>query len=477
MKNYIKNSLRLLCVFSILFSCSMDPELPDVDLAEINTINNLRQFQDGAYQTMVDYRYMGRNQIVAGEVRADNVFANGQTQRFVSWSKMDINPTNGDTEGLFSRINATSANPNLIINANLDNLQGTFDEADKKHILGEAYITRAMAHFDLLRNFGQQYLSNGKGLGVAYVTKFNDREVDVRNVPRATVEENKIQLYSDLQDGIKFLKEGASSKYSADKVRITLDAAYALQSRIAVYFKDYNMVLNISNELEAIINKYPVTPAEDVVDYWKMSSPGSASIFELHLDNGVSHKDNSINNIYRGQSYADIQAFDNILQDVGFEPNDIRASTDMIHTVNIYEAPGKWRNMGKYPSMLSDIGSDNIKVFRVEEVILNYAEALLEGDNNPVKSKDYLNMIPSHRNASLYSDATVDNILAERRKEFIFEGFRFYDLVRFGKEIRDIQPSTSNNHGVVPAGDNRIAMPYPQQELDSNRATEQNPGY
>lgn len=477
MKNYIKNSVGLLFVFSILFSCSMDPELPDVDLAEIKTINNLRQFQDGAYETMVDYRYMGRNQIVAGEVRADNVFANGQTQRFVSWSKMEINPTNGDTEGLFSRINATSANPNLIINANLDNLQGTYDEADKNHILGEAYITRAMAHFDLLRNFGQQYLSNGKDLGVAYVLQFNDKEIDVRNVPRGTVDENKIQLYNDLENGIKFLKEGASSKYGNDKVRITLDAAYALQSRIGVYFKDYNKVLDIASQLEAIINNYPVTPAADVVEYWKMSSPGAASIFELYLDNGVSHKDNSINNIYRGQSYADLQAFDNIIQDVGFEPNDIRASTDMIHTVNIYEAPGKWRNMGKYPSMLSDIGSDNIKVLRVEEVILNYAEALLEEDNNATKAKVYLNMIPNHRNASPYDDATIDNILTERRKEFIFEGFRFYDLVRFGKEIRDIQPATSNNHGAVPAGDNRTAMPYPQREMDANRATEQNPGY
>lgn len=477
MKNKIINHLGFVFVFSILISCSMDPELRDADPAEIKTINNLRQFQDGAYQTMVDYRYMGRNQIAAGEVRADNVFSNGRTQRFASWSKMDINPTDGDNVGLFSRINATSANPNIIINFNLDNLQGVFNEADKNHILGEAYITRAMAHFDLLRNYGQQYLSNGKGLGIAYVTKFRDNEVDVRNNPRGSVAENKVQLYNDINEGVRFLKEGSSSKYSTGKVRITLDAAYAFQSRVAVYFKEYDKVTMISGELEDIINKYEVIPADDVVEYWKMSSPGSSSIFELHLDNGVSHKDNSINNIYRGQSYADLQAFDNIIQDVGFESTDVRASAAMIDTVNIFEASGKWRNMGKYPSMLSDIGSDNIKVFRVEEVILNYAEALLEGENNPVKALLYLNMIPSRRNASVYTQATIDNILSERRKEFIFEGFRFYDLVRFGKVIRDIEPSTPNNHGIILPGDNRIAMPYPQQELDANRATEQNPGY
>lgn len=477
MKINLIKYIGLLFVFSILLSCSIEPKLVDADSAEINTINNLRQFQDGAYQTMVDYRYMGRNQIAAGEVRGDNVFANGQTQRFVSWSKMDINPTNGDTEGLFSRINATAANPNLIINTDLDNLQGSFDEADKNHIIGEAYITRAMAHFDLLRNFGQQYLSEGEGLGIYYVTKFNDPEVDVRNSPRQTVEENKIQLYSDIWEGIEFLKEGQNSIYATDKVRITLDGAYAFLSRVAIYFKDYDEVLEVSGELEAVINKFPVTPAGDFVEYWKMSSPGAASIFELYLDNNVSHKDNSINNIYRGQSYADLQAYDNIIEDAQFESTDIRASEAMIHTVNIYEAPGKWRNMGKYPSMLSDIGSDNIKVLRVAEVILNYAEALLEGGGNSTKAKEYLNMIPNNRNASPYSEATIDNILKERRKEFIFEGFRFYDLVRMGKTIRDIDPSTPNNHGMVSPGDNHLAMPYPQQEMDSNRATVQNPGY
>lgn len=467
----------LLFACSVLFSCTTDPKLVDADSAEISTINNLRQFQDGAYQTMVDYRYMGRNQIVAGEVRADNVYANGQTQRFVSWSKMDINPTNGDTGGLFNYINATAANPNLILNADLDDLQGSYEEADKNHIIGEAYLTRALVHFDLMRNFGQQYLSNGENLGVYYVTKFNDKEVDVRNTPRGTVEENKTQLYSDIQEGISFLKDGETSKYNNDKVRITLDAAYAFLSRVGIYFKDYDKVLDISDELENLINRYPVTPANDLVEYWKMNAPGAASIFELYLDNNVSHQDNSINNIYRGQSYADLQAYDNILQDVGFEATDVRASKAMIDTVNIYEAPGKWRNMGKYPSMLSDIGSDNIKVLRVEEVILNYAEALLEGASNPAQALIYLNMIPSHRNASAYSQASLDNILKERRKEFIFEGFRFYDLVRTGKTIRDIDPSTPNNHGVISPGDNRLAMPYPQQEMDANRATDQNPGY
>ncbi len=467
----------ILIGFGFLFSCTTDPKIEDADPAEIHTIDNLRQFQDGAYQIMSRYQYWGRNQIVAGEVRADNVYANGRTQRFVSWSKMDINPTNGDTGSLFNYINATAANPNIIINTDLSALEGSYEKEDATHILGEAYIIRALANFDLLRNFGQQYLSNGEGLGVLYVTKFKDEDLDINNAPRGSVEENKAQLYSDIEDGIQHLKSSQDSQYATDKERITLDAAYAFLSRVAIYFKDYDKILSISNEVESLINKYPVTPSTDYVEYWKIQSPGPASIFEIHLDNTVSNEDNSINNIYRGQSYADLQAYDNLLQDVGFDTSDIRASKAMIDTINMFEEPGRWRNMGKYPSMLSDIGSDNIKMFRVEEVILNYAEALLEGENNTSKATTYLNMIPSNRNASLYSQATLDNILKERRKEFLFEGFRFYDLVRTGKTIRDIDSSTPNNHGVVSPGDDRLAMPYPQQEFDANRGTKQNPGY
>src|SRR5699024_8002629 len=141
-----------------------------------------------------------------------------------------------------------------------------------------------------------------------------------------------------------------------------------------------------------------------------------------------------------------------------------------------YKQEGELRNMGKYPD--EDNGSDNIKVFRIEEVILNHAEALLNGsDSKPDKALEYLNEIPKNRNASLYDDATIDNILKERRKELLFEGFRFHDLSRHGLDVRDMDSSTPNNHGNVSAGSYRYAMPIPEKEINTNSNTEQNQMY
>jgi hypothetical protein len=69
--------------------------------------------------------------------------------------------------------------------------------------------------------------------------------------------------------------------------------------------------------------------------------------------------------------------------------------------------------------------------FRLAEVYLNYAEAAIEsGQGDAALAKTYLNAI---RKRAAHTDeipATIDNILKERRVEFVFEGERYWDLIR-----------------------------------------------
>lgn len=69
------------------------------------------------------------------------------------------------------------------------------------------------------------------------------------------------------------------------------------------------------------------------------------------------------------------------------------------------------------------------------------------------------------------STLTLDELLIERGREFIFEGFRRDDLIRFGKF------ATASWWDHTPTAATRVLFPIPQQQRDLNSNLSQNPGY
>src|SRR5699024_8257641 len=135
MKKYFY--IVLAVVVGTLTSCEMEPTLADASLLNVENTQSMRSLLNGAYSTMGDYRYMGKHFIMAGEVRADNVYSNGNSGRVISFSTMNIGADNADTQELFTYMYNTVLNPNVVINSDLSKIQG--NEADKKFMLGEAY--------------------------------------------------------------------------------------------------------------------------------------------------------------------------------------------------------------------------------------------------------------------------------------------------------------------------------------------------
>ena len=90
----------------------------------------------------------------------------------------------------------------------------------------------------------------------------------------------------------------------------------------------------------------------------------------------------------------------------------------------------------------------------------------------------YLNKIPQHRNADTYSQATLDNILLERRKELAMEGHYYWTLLRYGKDIdRNMRPGLDAEEVHKEFGNFKLAWPIPIGELDANPNMKQNQGY
>ncbi|PWS29629.1 RagB/SusD family nutrient uptake outer membrane protein [Pedobacter paludis] len=120
-------------------------------------------------------------------------------------------------------------------------------------------------------------------------------------------------------------------------------------------------------------------------------------------------------------------------------------------------------------------------VYRLTWIYFAKAEALMR-KNGGVATADAVTLINTCKQraytaatwpANAYTPATLtlDELLAERGREFIFEGFRRDDLIRFGK----FTTGTWWDHTASSAI--RNLYPIPQRQRDLNPKLTQNPGY
>ena len=459
MKKYIY-ILTIVLVGLGLHSCtesSLEPTLAqnkDVETS-INNLEDLQGILRGAYNRMTSSSYYGRNYIIYGEVRSDNCYANGNSGRFLTPAAMDMGETDGYARDTWTQIYRVIASANIIIGKEGTELEG--DVAEINHVIGQAYAIRALAHFDALKLYGQQHVSGEGSRGIPYVTEYKGEDLAPA---RKSVDEVHSLIEADLTKALSLM----DASLNGSKEFITTYGVYAIRSRVALYFRDWNTVVSAS---EAIINsgQFSIIPQDQFVASWQ-AKQNVNSIFELAFSSTDNQNINGLQYIYRGSNYGDIRVLDD-LQTI-FDAGDVRNSPEMIGMEF-----GYLTNLGKYPA--TDY-SDNIPIFRYEEIILNYAEALFRLNPADPNALTYLNMVPAERGASLYTSVTEDNILQERRREFCFEGFRFDDLARTGRDIPLVDPFRQT-HGGPTYGSYNYAFPIPLVELNANPNIKQNSGY
>lgn len=130
--------------------------------------------------------------------------------------------------------------------------------------------------------------------------------------------------------------------------------------------------------------------------------------------------------------------------------------------------PGYWEN--------------DYVIYRLTEIYFNKAEAIMR-QNGGVANQQAVDLINESRKrafseadwaeaAYTTSTLTMDELLAERGREFIFEGKRRTDLIRFGKF------TTGDWWDHRPTNDPNLELfPIPQIQITSNPNLQQNPGY
>ena len=476
MKNIYKY-LMLFVAVTVIVSCNEDDLEPtlaqDKDLASgITSAGDLASVLNSAYDRMSATSYYGRDLILDGDVRTDNAYSNMNSGRFAS---SGMNYTSQGA-GPWSTIYGVIAITNIVIGADAAGLTGS--AAQIAHTQGQAYALRALAHFDLLKSYGQHFITGQGGaasLGVPYVKTYKD---PANLTPaRETVGSNVGNIASDLTTAIAMMSQSldGSSSY------MTVAGAYAVLARAALYAGsvDPSLYGTAGTAAKWVIDnsgKSPVSAAGFAASY--TTDNASNSVFELAFSGTDSRGINGCAYILRGTSYGDVRILTGTganpdLYDI-FDATDVRFSADMIG-----EAQGYPTVLGKYPTM---DGSDNITPIRIEEMHLIYAEAMLRA-GDAATALTYLNNIPAVRGlgAGYYASATLDNILLERRKEFYFEGLRYDDLLRTGQGMPLIDGFKQLNDdltGTPPSyGSYRTAFPIGIGEMNANPNMVENYGY
>lgn len=120
-------------------------------------------------------------------------------------------------------------------------------------------------------------------------------------------------------------------------------------------------------------------------------------------------------------------------------------------------------------------------IYRLTEIYFNKAEALMRknGGTATAEAVELINasreraFAPADWPAEAYTTTTLDmdELLAERGREFFFEGKRRTDLIRFG----EFTTATWWDH--EPSEETRALFPIPSTQIASNPNLVQNPGY
>ena len=477
MRKIIYTFLSLTTGFA-LTSCSKDFTETQFhqgeQMAPLTSVEQLTSFVNGTYVKMRDVNYLGTYYRAYGEVRSDEMYNTEKTGRLLGVSTYTMKTTEQEAESTWKAIYRVIGNANIAINA-ADNLTwgGSNDPQETaneiKRLKGQAYTVRALALFDLLRLYGQQYA--GGTLGVPIPLQYDPNASSTR----ATVAQTEAQIESDLNRAnalFEAIGDVVEQTSSSEKNYISPLALKAIASRYYLYKGDYAKVAELSDEIISS-GKYAVAAKDDLQGTFSKPDAGN-SVFELTVGTTSSLSSDAYDYlVHYSPGYAQLAVSEQAV--ALYEANDVRRT---FITSGVLGGQTKYFLNNKFYGLQ---GSNNIKIIRYEEVLLNAIEAHLNTDDRRGtgdKTKRYYNTLRHERGLSDVSAVTLDDLKKERVRELVGEGQRYWDLLRWAAAI----PQLNSAGNVVRSrniGDKLLAFPIPKSEVDSPNSggVSQNEGY
>jgi len=448
--------------------------------------DDLVRFSNGMFGGLIIWTWeqgglFFNNYWVLQDLASDNCIEKGPSVDMHDLDKFTFDPNNivfdFVWQGCYFIIN--SAN---VLLAESENMPVYSSPEIKNHIQGEAYFMRGMLYFELVKLFGELPLQD-----------FPTTKVDASQLDRSPVSAVYERIITDLELAEELLEVNPFPNRklgmpTPETVSALLAKVYLTRGALNNDQADFAQA---KVYLEKVIGQYDLEPEFSDIFSFENNNAGEilwAVNFSGTLGEGwttnqflvrlmpTTISDQGIRN-GQGWERPTPHLFDS------YYPGDERKAATFITEFDGEDFGEPY--IQKYWDRVAEPGKQNGEsdadfiYLRYSDVVLMYAEALNEINNGPdAGAYDAINQIRARAGINdltpgLNYQAFKDSLLQERRWEFVMEGHRWYDLVRFGKLTEAVLLAKPQANVM----DHHILFPVPQKERYYNPALSQNDGY
>ncbi|MCC8018857.1 MAG: RagB/SusD family nutrient uptake outer membrane protein [Rikenellaceae bacterium] len=489
------------------------------DIIDIYPVENMSSDQFFENEVEVNqavagmYSRLGRNgtnddlpsilYLMLSESRSDNWFMatapNAQRDQ-ADIRRFQVQTSNGWVSAGFNRLYTLIADANLIIES--------VDEDTYRRQRAEAHFLRAYAYFELVRTWGD----------VPLVLKPIARH-EALTYERTPSTDVYAQVIEDLQYAIANLDDmptGEDAGHAGAWAARTL-LAYAYCTMAGYPLNDGTAYQKAVDVLSPIINNLSGRFAPNYADIFDIDQEDTWDLFSVQFQSGNAGLGSSLPGyevgggsstatMYPEWAYSgytvqgqDFRVDNGLVDDMLLE-GDQRADFPILtEGYNSVDKDGNLEWVSKPYLLIKYLVRDNTNnvikawndyplncpILRVSDAYLLYAEALI-GVTRASEALPWINLVRTRAGIQpLTGTPTLADVMDERRKEFIGEGKRYFDLVRQGETVflsslrtfLDDNNQVSTEYGASYPTARDMLLPIPYSTITINTDWDQNSGY
>lgn len=384
-------------------------------------------------------------------------------ERAYEWADFVDDPNETDSPSFFwfETYNAIAhANEVLAVLEKLP-VRNETEQAKKRAVESEARLVRAYGHFMLVNLFGKHFDPNTaeSDPGVPYVE--TPETLFIKTYKRNTVKEVYDKVEADMLKGLELVDDSFFA--NSGKYHFNRNAALAFASRFYLFKGNYDKVIEYSTEM---FGNDPSAFVRDLTSL-EFQAASSSVLGYPQLYSSPEQRSNLLLmrkiSLIQRTDFAHgptNEVYNEVFSNNPFNGTDERENPSFVKGQNGL-FPAWYESLFERSSLNSNVGLPYHigLMFRGEEVLLNRAEALAQknriteaiediqtlankrysGNINTISIADLRNFYGVGSSGSVSNRAVViEYVINERRREFITQGMRWYDIKRFDIPVEHV---------------------------------------